>query len=112
MPFVPAPQPCWLILIEDDWAGCGACRDRAAALAAVIAAEEAVAGAQAEGPAVIRRADGLCVQMSCQGCGEWWLDVDGTPVHYAGMVAALKDAVEHGWVGDVCPACVSSDLMP
>ncbi|MFI1194124.1 hypothetical protein ACH4T9_12815 [Micromonospora sp. NPDC020750] len=112
MPFVPAPQPCWVILVEGDWVGCGACHGRAVALAAVIAAEEAAAGAQVDGPPVIRRADGYCVLLTCSGCGEWWLDEAGMAVHSAGMVDALKGAVECGWVGDACPACQAAELMP
>lgn len=112
MPFVPAPQPCWLVLIEGEWVGCGACHGRAAWLAERVWAEEIEAGAQTEGPPVIRRADGYCVLLSCSGCGEWWLAGDGQAVHSAGMVEALKDAAEDGWLGDVCPACVAAELMP
>ncbi|MFG1846830.1 hypothetical protein [Micromonospora carbonacea] len=112
MPFVPAPQPCWLILAEDDWLGCGACWGRATALAAVVWAEELAAGAVMDGPPVVRLSDGYCVLLSCSGCGEWWAAEDGMAVHSAEMVEALKGAFEDGWVGDVCPACQAAELMP
>ncbi|WP_229402591.1 hypothetical protein [Micromonospora okii] len=111
MPFLPAPRPCWLILIEGDRVGCGACWGQATTLAAEVWAEELEAGAKADGPPVIERADGLCVLLACHGCGERALAF-GRPAHWAGMVDALKDAAERGWVGDACPACIAADLMP
>ncbi|MFF0822466.1 hypothetical protein ACFYUR_19055 [Micromonospora haikouensis] len=112
MPFLPVPQPCWLILIEGDWVGCGTCYGRAVWLSERIWVEELELGAVASGPPVIVRADGLCVLVSCSGCGAWWAGEGGMAVHSAGMVEALRDGLEDGWVGDVCPACRAAELMP
>lgn len=112
MPFVPAPQPCWLILIEDEWVGCGACRVGALRRAELVWAEEIEWGAVHDGPPVVVRADGLCVTVTCAGCGVWWVDGCGHAGHEAGMVDALSAAADDGWVGDWCPACVAAELMP
>lgn len=113
MPFVPAPRPCWLILAEGDWLGCGRCWGRAVWLAERIWADELAAGAQPEGPPVIRRAEGLCVQVRCSGCGVWWADEEtGAPLHQPFLVDLWKACGEDGWVGDWCPACQRAELMP
>lgn len=113
MPFTSAPQPCWLILIEGEWVGCGACRSRALGLAGLIWGEEIEQGAVDVPPPVIVRADGLCVLLACSGCGVWWMgEGGGHAVHSVCMVDALKDAGEDGWVGDVCPECFAAELMP
>lgn len=112
MPFEPTPQPCWLILVEGDWLGCGSCWGKAVRLAELIWAEEIELGARYEGPPVIQRADGCCVLVCCSGCGEWWATEGGQPVHSASMVEALRGAAEDGWLGDVCPACQAAELMP
>lgn len=111
MPFQPTPQPCWLILIEGDWVGCGADYSQAVRLARRIAAEEAAHGAQAVDLPMIRPADGYCVLVSCSGCERWWTSEDGMAVHSAGMVEALKEAAGDGWAGDVCPACRLTELL-
>jgi len=106
MPFQPAPQPCWLILAEEDWLGCGRAFDAAVWLAARVWGEEIAAGAQTEGPPVLRRADGLCVQVLCAGCGRWLADPEtAAPLHGLSVPDVLALAAEHGWAGERCPSC-------
>lgn len=111
MPFVPAPQPCWLILIEDEVVGCGACRVRAVRRAELIWQEEIEQGAVHDGPPTVLHADGLCVTVCCSVCGEWWLAGEH-PAHAADMADALRGVLAEGWWGDVCPACVSAESIP
>lgn len=106
MPFKPAADRCWLILQEGDWLGCGRTPDRAVWLAAKIWGDEIAEGAQTVGPPVIRRADGLCVQVLCERCGRWLADPEtAAPLHGESEAAVLALAAEYGWVGERCPAC-------
>ncbi|MEU0078472.1 hypothetical protein ABZY58_11300 [Micromonospora tulbaghiae] len=112
MPFAIRPQPCWLVLQEGDWLGCGRCWGRAVWLAAQLWGEELAAGAVTEGPPVIVRAETPCVEMCCVRCGAWWVDpVSGLRLHGVSEGEARSAAVVDGWVGEVCPECVAAAGM-
>ncbi|MEU8334754.1 hypothetical protein [Micromonospora tulbaghiae] len=114
MPFQPAPQPCWLVLVEGDWRGCGDCRGQAEAVAELVRLDEIADGAvYGDSPPVVVYSGGLCVVVACAGCGELWRDPEsGAVVHCASMVEALAGVLDEGWAGDVCPACRAADAMP
>ncbi|SCF42248.1 hypothetical protein GA0070563_11256 [Micromonospora carbonacea] len=106
MPFLPAPQPCWLIEQEGDWLGCGRDWNLAVWLSVRVWGDELAAGAQTVGPPVIRRADGLCVQLLCEACGRWLADPETlAPLHGMSRDDVLGLASEYGWMGERCPGC-------